>query len=60
MSVCSTCQVNRLLGSGAFGSAWLVEHSNGRLFALKSLEKKVISRHQWVGVVMREKDVRFD
>eukprot|EP00966_Prymnesium_polylepis_P152308 3517838-Prymnesium_polylepis.2 len=52
-------EVERMMGSGAFGTAWLVRHRQypDRSFALKTLEKKQIQRQNWRMVVMREKDI---
>ena len=35
------------LGSGAFGVAWLVQHSNQRTYALKILNKDAMKQRHW-------------
>ena len=51
-------KVIKPLGSGAFGTAWLVRHkTHGRTYALKSLDKLTIKRQNWTSVVVREKDI---
>lgn len=51
-------QVLKMMGSGAFGKAWLVKHrQTTRSYALKALDKTTIKRQNWTAVVMREKDI---
>ena len=38
------------LGSGAFGVAWLVQHSNKRTYALKILNKDAMKQRHWADV----------
>ena len=38
------------LGSGAFGVAWLVQHSNQRTYALKVLNKDAMKQRHWADV----------
>ena len=43
-------QAIKPLGSGAFGVAWLVQHSNGRTYALKILNKDAMKQRHWADV----------
>jgi len=54
----SQLQVIRQMGSGAFGTAWLVKHrQTHRGYALKSLDKATVQRQNWTAVIMREKEL---
>ena len=51
-------RVGAPMGSGAFGTAWLVQHrTTNAVYALKAMEKERASRGQWKDVLMREKDI---
>ena len=46
------------MGSGAFGTAWLVQHRETKqTYALKAMDKARCLRGDWQAVIMREKDV---
>ena len=51
--------VLRVMGSGAFGTAWFVRHRHfsDRSYALKTLEKRQVQKQNWRTVVMREKEI---
>jgi len=54
----SQLQVLKMMGSGAFGTAWLVKHQQThRGYALKALDKITVQRQNWMSVIMREKEV---
>ena len=50
-------QALKPLGSGAFGVAWLVQHSNQRTYALKILNKDAMNQRHWADVSHSKYDV---
>jgi CRP-like cAMP-binding protein/tRNA A-37 threonylcarbamoyl transferase component Bud32 len=54
----SLLKVDKVMGAGAFGTAWLVvQQQTKRWYALKALDKHTVKRQNWTSVVVREKDI---